>query len=258
MKIGLIGAQGRVGKQICSLVEGNTNVSINTVCEHKDIGKKLLEYPYLNLSRASVESLSDCDVIIDFSTPASTMHSLDIAKQINKPIVIGVTGFSEQEELLIKEHSQNIAIFKSSNMSIGVHIVDKVIKDITKSLLSSDYDIEIIEEHHRNKVDAPSGTAYKFAQTIADVYQQPLSNMIDNNRFSNNAYNRENKIGMSSVRGGNIIGNHSVKFISNDEIIEVKHSACSRMLFALGAIKAAQWLINQKHGLYGMSDLSIS
>lgn len=193
-------------------------------------------------------SYTDADVIIDFSSPKGTMKMLDFAVKENIPAVIATTGLNVEQEHRILEASKVIPIFKSANMSFEVALVKNLLKDLAKKL--EDSDIEILETHHNRKADAPSGTAKLFAEAINSGLDEPR----------NIIYGREGKrdkkeIGISSLRGGNIVGEHSVKFFSDFETLEITHTAHSRELFASGALKAAEFLVNQAPALYNMDDL---
>ena len=191
------------------------------------------------------------DVIIDFSIPIATLNILEYASKNNIPIVIATTGFSQEEENKIKEYSKIIPIFKSANMSYDIMIMKKLVSWLAPLL--KDTDIEIIESHHNRKIDSPSGTA----QMLADSINESLNNTMycEYNRHDKHEKRNKNEIGMSSIRGGNIVGEHTVQFIGDYETFEIKHTSYSRNVFAEGAIKASKFIINQKPGLYSMEDM---
>jgi len=191
------------------------------------------------------------DVIIDFSSPEATFLALDYAVCHLVPIVIATTGFSDTENAKIQEYSQAIPIFKSSNMSYVINLLGKTLSTITPLLPCMD--IEIIEKHHSKKKDAPSGTALFLADHINSVSENKYSYVFD--RHSNKKSRDQNEIGFSSIRGGNLVGEHSVLFIGENESIEITHTSYSREVYAEGSIRAARFIINQKNGLYGMEDL---
>ena len=229
------------------------------------------------------------DVIIDFSTPQATFIALDYAIKNLVPIVIATTGFNRNSEDKIKEYSEAIPIFKSSNMSYGIHIFSNIVANLATKL--NNVDIEIIEKHHRNKVDAPSGTALMIADNInkccnekysyefnkcgvnnftrANLKKQiNMNNNINSNIFSVSTVlekdtNTEmqthtksyNEIGFSSIRGGKLVGEHTVLFIGENESFELTHTAYSRSIYIEGALKASQFIITKKNGLYSMSDI---
>ncbi len=191
------------------------------------------------------------DVIIDFSTPSSTFNSLNYAVENLVPIVIATTGFTRDEESSIKEFSEAIPIFKSSNLSFGINVVSNV-----ATLIAQKYDkvdIEILEKHHRNKKDSPSGTALMIADKINKKCNNKFKYVFNKNNVNNSK--EYNEIGFSSIRGGNLVGEHTVMFFSNNETIEITHKAYSRNIYIEGALKAASFIITQKNGLFGMDDL---
>ncbi len=191
------------------------------------------------------------DVIIDFSVPEASFIALDYAACHLVPIVIATTGFSDNQSAQILEYSQAIPIFKASNMSYVIKLMSRILNTISPSL--SEMDIEIIEKHHNHKKDAPSGTALLLANAINSANENKYNYVYD--RHSVNKPRNKNEIGFSSVRGGNMVGEHSVLFLGENEALEIKHTAYSREIFAEGAVRAAKFIIHQKNGLYGMDDL---
>lgn len=191
------------------------------------------------------------DVIIDFSTPEASLSVLDYATCHLIPTVIATTGFSELEMNKISEYAQAIPIFQASNMSYGIHLIGKVLSNI--SPLLSFMDIEILEKHHHHKKDAPSGTALFLANSINSTCENKYRYVFD--RHASHSPRSQEEIGFSSIRGGNLIGEHSVFFFGENESIEIKHTTFSRDVYAEGAIRAARFIIQQKNGLYGMEDL---
>ena len=194
------------------------------------------------------------DIMIDFTLPNNTIDNLKICAKFDKGIVIGTTGFSQAQIKTINTYAKQIPIFFSPNMSFGVHICLNLLKQITKSL-KDNADIEIIETHHNRKIDAPSGTAIKMAQVIASELNTPLNKIADYQRYGNNAKRKKGSIGFSSIRGGNIVGEHTVSFFMQGEKIEISHFCYDKSSFAQGAIKAAIWLANKPSNLYSMNDL---
>lgn len=206
-------------------------------------------------SAMSFETLNNTsdkpDVIIDFSIPEASFIALDYAVCHLIPIVIATTGFDDEQNAKILEYSEAIPIFKSSNMSYMIHLMSKILGNI--SPLLSHMDIEVIEKHHNMKKDAPSGTALLLAEAINFANENKYKYIYD--RHCERKSREKNEIGFSSIRGGNVVGEHSVLFLGEHESIEIKHTAYSREIFAEGTIRAARFLINQKNGLYGMEDL---
>ena len=191
------------------------------------------------------------DVIIDFSHVNMTIEILKFAKDKNIPIVIATTGFNNEQEEFIKDCSKIIPIFKSANMSFDINLMCKIVAKLAQHL--ADSDIEITETHHRNKVDAPSGTALLLANSINGVLTEKKDYVFD--RHSRSCQRGNNEIGFSSIRGGNIVGEHTVQFFGPYETFEIKHTSYSRSVFADGAIKAGSFIIGKDVGMYSMDDL---
>ena len=191
------------------------------------------------------------DVIIDFSRPESTLNVLEYAKSKNIAVVIATTGFSKEQEDIIKEYSKSIPIFKSANMSFDINLMCKIVSEVAKMLPNND--IEIIETHHNKKIDAPSGTALLLADSINKSLENKMNYVY--NRHNIQKKRTQNEIGISSIRGGNIVGEHTVQFFGPFETFEIKHTSYSRSVFADGALKAACFIANKEAGFYTMNDL---
>ncbi len=246
LKIMVNGCNGKMGQVVCKLVEKDEETKV--VCGFDKNMEVQQEFPVYN----NLENIKEKpDVIIDFSIPVATLNILKYAEKNNVPIVIATTGFSNDEENIIKEYSKKIAIFKSANMSYDIMIIQKILKWLAPHL--KDTDIEITETHHNRKVDSPSGTA----QMLADAINESLGNTkyCEYNRHEKREKRNKNEIGMHSIRGGNIVGEHTVQFFGENETLEIKHTSYSREVFAEGAIKAAKYLIAQPQGLYDMNNL---
>lgn len=192
------------------------------------------------------------DVIVDFSNPAALDSILEYSESTLTPAVICTTGFSENQVKKIKEASKSIPIFYSRNMSLGVSLLLELAKISTK-ILGKEFDIEIIEKHHNQKIDAPSGTAFMIAEAISEEIPESINCVYD--RTKNRAPRNKNEIGIHSVRGGTIAGDHEVIFAGDKEVITISHRAESREIFAHGAIRAARFLLNQRPGLYDMKNI---
>ncbi len=193
-------------------------------------------------------SYTDADVIIDFSSPEGTMKMLEFASKEKIPAVIATTGLNDKQESKVLESSKVIPIFKSANMSFEVALVKNLLKNLASKL--EDSDVEILEIHHNRKADAPSGTAKLFAEAINSGLDKPR-NIV----YGREGKREKNEIGIASLRGANIVGEHSVKFFNDFETLEITHTAHSRELFASGALKAAKFIINQNPGLYNMDNM---
>lgn len=240
------GCNGKMGNIVSELVNKNENMILKCGVDKVDTG--LLTYPiYTDLDKISEKP----DVIIDFSVPIATFKVLDYAKQNNLPIVIATTGFTGEEEKRIVEYSNYIPVFKSANMSFSINMFQHILKEIAPKL--KDEDIEIIETHHNRKIDSPSGTAQMLANTINEALGGDY--VCEYDRHSKHEKRGKKEIGMTSIRGGNIVGEHTVKFFGEFETFEITHTSYSRNVFAEGAIKAAEFIVKKTNGLYNMDDL---
>lgn len=240
------GCNGKMGNIIADLVDKNDNLLLKCGVDKIDTG--LLTFPvYTDLKHIPEKP----DVIIDFSIPIATMNILEYAKENQIPVVIATTGFSLEEEEKIKEYSKYIPIFKSANMSYSINMFQHLLKEIAPKLKEAD--IEVVETHHNRKIDAPSGTAQMLANTINEALGGDYK--CEYNRHDKHEKRDKKEIGISSIRGGNIVGEHSVIFFGESESFEIKHTAYSRQVFAEGAIRAAEFIVNQSAGLYNMDDL---
>ena len=240
------GCNGRMGQVICDLLSSNNELVLKCGFDKTNTGEFVFPvYTQIN------EFPSTPDVIIDFSVPEATMKILEYAKQNKIPIVIATTGFSKDEENIINEASKVIPIFKSANMSFDVMLMKKLVMQIAPLLKNTD--IEITETHHNRKIDSPSGTA----QMLADSINKALRNThyCEYDRHSKREKRNKNEIGMNSIRGGNIVGEHTVQFFGEFETFEIKHTTYSRNVFAEGALKASIFIVKQQPGLYNMEDM---
>ena len=246
MKVLINGATGRMGIELEKAIEKQQD--IKTVCgfglEENNNGK----FPIYN----KIENIKEeVDVIIDFSNPKATFKILEYARKNKIPVVIATTGFDEEELKTIEEISKEIPIFKSSNMSVDINLMAELAQKVAEVLKEND--IEIVETHHNKKIDAPSGTAILLADAINKVFNGNKKYVFD--RMQKREARSKDEIGFSSIRGGNIVGEHTVMFFGENETLEITHKAYSRQVFAEGAIKAARFIVNQKNGLYNMEDL---
>jgi 4-hydroxy-tetrahydrodipicolinate reductase len=202
-----------------------------------------------------LENIIDkCDVVVDFTNPDASIKSLSICKSYKKPIVIGTTGFSEKQISMIEDYSKTIPVIFSPNMALGVNLLFELVKQVS-SVLDDNYDIEIIETHHRYKKDSPSGTANKIAEVIARERGIKLEERAVYARFGNTGPRKEGEIGIHAVRAGNINGEHTIIFNSLGERLELTHKAYGREAFAEGTIKAIHFILGKLAGLYTMKDV---
>ena len=246
MNILLNGAMGRMGKEIIKAVEKQEDLKIVCGVDIKQNNEN--DFPIYN----NIEEITqNVDVIIDFSIPQATFGILKYAKENKVPVVIATTGFSKEELVKLEELSKEIPIFRSSNMSLDINLMANIVQKIAEVLKQSD--IEIIETHHNRKIDSPSGTAILLADAINEVFEGEKKYNFE--RMQKREKRNKNEIGFSSIRGGNIVGEHSVQFFGENETLEITHKAYSRQVFAEGAIKVAEFIVKQPAGLYNMKDL---
>ena len=243
----LSGSNGRMGQAISRLVSESSNSKI--VCGFDINTVQLNDYPvYSNYSDFS----GSADVIIDFSNPANLENIITYATEHKLAVVVCTTGLSEEQKALLVKTSEIIPIFYSANMSLGVNLIIELASRAAK-LLEGSFDIEIIEKHHNQKLDAPSGTALAIADAISESLKESPEYVYDRHTVRKKRDPKE--IGIHAVRGGTIVGEHSVIFAGNNEVIELNHSATSREVFAVGAIKAGIFLAGKPAGMYSMKDL---
>ncbi|PPI86583.1 4-hydroxy-tetrahydrodipicolinate reductase [Candidatus Pantoea edessiphila] len=261
IRVAIAGAQGRMGRE---LIKAANKEDINLSSVLVKAGSSmvgcdagiLINSSQINITITdNIHNIIDSfDLLIDFTTPQSTMEYLSLCKQHKKSMVIGTTGFNQKEYKLIDLASKEIAIVLSANFSIGMNVVLKLL-EATSKIIGNDSDIEIIEAHHRNKIDAPSGTALSMGKIIANTMHWKFDESAVYKREGIIGKRKEQSIGFSTIRGGDIIGEHKAIFASIGEQIEITHKVSNRMNFALGAIKATKWLKHKKSGLFNMWDV---
>lgn len=241
----LSGVSGAMGGTLQQIIAANPDTQVVAGFDHQAM--TTLPFPvYTNLEKCT-EAI---DVIIDFSHFAAFPAIFGFARSRKIPIVIATTGLSDDDLSAIKEGSQEFPVFKTANLSLGINLIAKMLKEMVTKL-ESGFDIEIIEKHHNKKLDAPSGTALLLADAINDGLETKKDYIYG--RYGRDAKRTENELGIHAIRGGTIPGEHSVIFAGNDEIIEVNHMALSKKVFAEGAVKAAQYLVGKEPGLYDMA-----
>ncbi|MDR3071773.1 MAG: 4-hydroxy-tetrahydrodipicolinate reductase [Endomicrobium sp.] len=253
MRIIVCGAAGRMGQAIIAVAKADSDIQIVGALEHDGNRAIGLGDPKVSPASDLEEFLKKTDVLIDFTNPNSALENLKCAKKHDVPVIVGTTGFNDEQKKKISDISKIIPIVFSPNTSIGVNILFKLIEIVAKQV--PDYDIEIVELHHNKKKDSPSGTAAKLAEIAACSIDKDISNVGVYGRHSLGTARKKGEIGVFSVRAGDIVGDHTVYFAGPGERIELTHRAHSRDTFATGAVKAAKWVINQKCGLYDMSDV---
>jgi 4-hydroxy-tetrahydrodipicolinate reductase len=251
INISITGCLGRMGKQLIGAVKKNKNFKLVSLTENKLIKKK---YDGIKIERNSEKAFKKTDIIIDFTVPDCTLEILEIASKLQKKVVIGTTGFTRNQENLIKKYSKKIPILKAGNMSLGVNLL-MYLTEIASKSLSDEYLSKIYEVHHKHKIDYPSGTALMLGKGIADGKNKNLYNLIGRKFLNKESFPFGKKINFNSIRKGEIIGEHEVKFSSGKEIITLNHEAFDRTLYSDGALTASKWLMKKKPGLYSMRDL---
>ena len=250
IRVLMSGCNGKMGQMITGLVKEDEQVEIVAGID---------TYTGISNTYPVFKSFTDCDVevdvVIDFSNAAALEGLLAycISKQV--PAVICSTGYSEEQLQKIKEASEKVAILKSANMSMGINLLLKLLKDAAKVLAPAGYDIELVEKHHNQKLDAPSGTALALADSINDALNNEYNYVYDRSQVRQKRDSKE--IGISAVRAGTIVGEHEVIFAGTDEVIEFKHTAYSRSVFGKGAVEAAKYLAGKPAGMYDMSDVIV-
>ena len=251
INLAITGCMGRMGQQLIKSTKKNKNFKLISLTENKIINKKIFGIkPGLN----NIDSFKKSNVIIDFTTPKCTLEILRIATKLKKRVIIGTTGFSKKDEILIKKFSKKIPILKAGNMSLGVNLL-MYLTEITSKSLGNNFLSKIYEVHHKHKVDYPSGTALMLGKGIADGKNKNLHNLIGKKYLNKKSFPYSKKINFNSIRKGEIIGEHEVRFSSGKEIVKLNHESFDRTLYSEGALTAAMWLINKKSGLYSMRDL---
>ena len=251
INLSITGCLGRMGRELIKSTRKNKLFRIESITEYKVIKKKILGIsPQLNSDIA----FKNTDVIIDFTIPQCTLEVLRIAKKLQKKVVIGTTGFTKKQEAIIKIYSKKIPILKAGNMSLGVNLL-MYLTEIASKSLDDKYLSKIFEVHHKYKKDYPSGTALMLGNGIADGKNKNLINLIGKKFLNKKNFPYGKRINFNSLRKGEIIGEHEVKFSNGKEIITLNHEAFDRALYSDGALKAAKWLFSKKSGLYSMRDL---
>lgn len=242
------GCNGRMGKVIVGLAADDQDVEI--VAGVDAFGENNYTFPVFDsIEKCDVEA----DVIVDFSTAAAVDNLLGTASEKKIPVVLCTTGLSDEQMSLLKETSEKVAVLKSANMSVGINMLMKVLSEISPTLAAAGFDIEIVEKHHNQKLDAPSGTAIALADSINASLTEKNEYVYD--RSTRREKRPKKEIGISAVRGGTIVGDHDVIFAGTDEVITLSHRAYSRTVFAKGALEAAKFLAGKEPGMYDMSDV---
>jgi 4-hydroxy-tetrahydrodipicolinate reductase len=259
--IAVAGSSGRMGRALVEAIAQSGDFRLGAALERPDspyLGKdagELVGAPCgVRISADLERALPGCNVLIDFTRPEGTLHHLDICQRGGVRMVIGTTGFDAEQKNRIAEAARRIPIVMAPNMSVGVNLTFKLL-EVAAKVLQDGYDIEIVEAHHRHKVDAPSGTALRMGEVIARALGRDLAECAVYGREGVTGERKASTIGFATVRGGDIVGDHTALFAGVGERVEITHKASSRATFALGALRAARFLSNREHGLYDMQDV---
>ena len=251
INLAITGCMGRMGQQLIKSVNKDKSIKLVSLTENRTINKKFGGItPELNSEKA----FKRADVIIDFTIPKCTFEVIKIATKLRKKVVIGTTGFNKKEENLIKKYSKKISILKAGNMSLGINLL-MYLTEIASSSLGNNYMSKVFEVHHKHKKDHPSGTALMLGKGIAVGKKKDFYKLIGKKYLNKKFFPYGKKINFNSIRKGEIVGEHEVKFSSGKEIITLNHEAFDRALYSEGALTAVKWLINKKPGLYSMRNL---
>ncbi|MEH6767156.1 MULTISPECIES: 4-hydroxy-tetrahydrodipicolinate reductase [unclassified Psychrobacter] len=262
INVGVIGAGGRMGRMLIEAVQNNPQTTLKAAIERQgsslvgaDAGE-VAAIGHLNVQIVDdlAAVINDIDVLIDFSLPDATEENMQVCAEHNVAMVIGTTGFNEQQEQVLAKASEKITIVYAGNYSTGVNLSLKLLGMAAKAF-GNDADVEIIEAHHKHKIDAPSGTAYMMAEAVAEARGQNLKDVAIYGREGQTGERESGTIGIHAVRGGEIVGDHTVMFIADGEVVEITHRARARMTFAAGAVRAATWVVEQEVGQYNMQDV---
>ena len=262
INVGVIGAGGRMGRMLIEAVQNNPQTMLRAAIERQGsslVGADAGEVAAVGCLDVQIVDdlqavISDIDVLIDFSLPDATEKNMQICAEHGVAMVIGTTGFNEQQEQVLAKASEQIAIVYAGNYSTGVNLSLKLLGMAAKAF-GNDADVEVIEAHHKHKIDAPSGTAYMMAEAVAEARGQNLKDVAVYGREGQTGEREAGTIGIHAIRGGEIIGDHTVMFIADGEVVEITHRARARMTFAAGAVRAATWIIKQEVGQYNMQDV---
>jgi 4-hydroxy-tetrahydrodipicolinate reductase len=251
INLAITGCMGRMGQQIIKSAKIDNNFKIITLTENRKTNKKISG---IKISSNNEETFKKVNLIIDFTIPKCTFEVLKIASKLKKRVVIGTTGFSKKEENLIKKYSKKIPILKAGNMSIGINLL-MFLTEIASNSLGKNFLTKINEVHHKHKKDYPSGTALMLGKGIANGKNKNFYSLLGKKYLNKKTFPYGKKINFNSIRRGEIIGEHEVKFSSGKEIITLNHEAFDRALYSEGALTASRWLMTKKAGLYSMRDL---
>ena len=261
LKFAIAGASGRMGRMLIETVLNTPDAQLVGALDipgspylGQDPAAFLGKDTGIKITADLKEGLKDAEFLIDFTRPEGTLAHLAVAAEMGVKMIIGTTGFSDEQKATLKKASDKIAIVFAPNMSVGVNATFKLL-EVAAKILNQGYDIEIIEAHHKHKVDAPSGTALKMGEVIADALGEKLDDVAVYAREGHTGERKEGSIGFATIRGGDIVGDHTVLFAGDGERIEISHKSSSRQSYAQGSLRAARFLQGQSNGLFDMQDV---
>ncbi|TDJ45817.1 MAG: 4-hydroxy-tetrahydrodipicolinate reductase [Gammaproteobacteria bacterium] len=262
LRIAVFGANGRMGRAVTRVVTGSADAEIVGACTeagHETVGQDVGELAGIGslgiaITADPAEALAEAAVAIDFTLPAALPGNLAACHQSGCALVLGTTGLTAEQVALISQSSNDISVLYGRNLSIGVNVFTELVRQAAR-YLDDAWDVEITEAHHRYKLDAPSGTALQLGEAVADERGTNLDDVVVTGRNGHTGERPRGAIGINSIRAGNIVGDHTVAFVSDTETVELTHHAVDRELFASGALRAAQWLADKPAGLYSMRDV---
>jgi len=262
MKVAVIGAAGRMGGRLIQAVHEADGLELTGATERPDHGQIGMDAGLVagvgelgvTISDDLSTVMSDADVLIDFTFPEVTLDNLDICARHGKMMVSGSTGFTPEQKAQVERYAKKIPVVLAPNMSVGVNACFKLLKEAAK-ILGDDFDVEVVELHHNKKKDSPSGTAVRMGEVVAETLGRDYNQVANYHREGMCGERTREEIGMQTIRGGDIVGEHTVYFIGMGERIEISHRAMSRDMFARGAARACQWLKGKQAGLYDMQDV---
>ncbi|NLR73639.1 4-hydroxy-tetrahydrodipicolinate reductase [Leeia aquatica] len=261
LKIAVAGASGRMGRELLSAVHHDATAQLHAALDRagnafigQDAGLLIGAPNGVLIQDDPAQALQGCDVLIDFTRPEATLQHLALCRELGVKLVIGTTGFSTEQKQLIRQAADDVSIMMAPNMSVGVNVMLKLLQQAALALKDG-YDIEIVEMHHRHKVDAPSGTALRLGEVIAETLGRDLQQDAIYGREGVTGERNPRTIGFATLRGGDVVGDHTVVFAGIGERIEISHKASSRATFAQGALRAAHYLASKTNGLYDMQDV---
>lgn len=257
LKVAIFGANGRMGQALIEAVAEAEDLAVSAALvrvENTLAGRDVVGADALSYTTDVTQALSEADVALDFTLPEATAANAAAAAEAGTPLVCGTTGLAREQRKALEQAARSIPVVYARNMSVGVNLALDLVARAAK-VLGPDYDVEILEAHHRHKQDAPSGTALALGEAVADAQGRDFEAVYESGRAGRNGPRGEGSIGIASLRAGEIVGEHSVLFVGGRDRLEIRHQAQDRRLFADGALRAVRWVADQNPGLYGLGDV---